>query len=487
MASLLANQTPLGMPAATFAEYEAALAAITKSGVAPSDVAALSVFTTDAPFVQMTKVVTDILAQPRPAPDKPFTKTDDFADYCVYATTIHMPDYQGGTPPFTSTGGAWTFDASGNPVVQRHEEANLFVTIPRTAMPQAGYPTVVFINTGAGGSRPIVDRGTQPATGSAAVTPGTGPAMEFARVGYAGIQVDGPLDGLRNTTDGNEDFLIFNVFNPPALRDSVRESAVEASSSSRTSWTTSRSTRATARARGEPRLDPTHLAIMGHSMGASILPSRWRSSRALHAAILSGCGSSWIDNVMYKEQPLDVLNALTLLTNYEALGLTLTDHDPVLTLFQWAAEAADSQILRAAPAPRAARRVHPPHLLMVQGIVDHYIMPPIANAFTASTGLDLVGPELDTATPEIASLIPISATFPISGRSAIAYPATANVDGKTTAVVLQAPSDGVEDGHEVLFQTEPPKYQYKCFLASLLTGTPVVLDGTGKTDDSPCP
>ena len=33
--------------------------------------------------------------------------------------------------------------------------------------------------------------------------PGSGPAREFARVGFAGVQVDGPLGGLRNTTGGD--------------------------------------------------------------------------------------------------------------------------------------------------------------------------------------------------------------------------------------------------------------------------------------------
>jgi hypothetical protein len=36
--------------------------------------------------------------------------------------------------------------------------------------------------------------------GGAAVTPGTGPALYFAREGFAGLEVDGPLGGLRNTT-----------------------------------------------------------------------------------------------------------------------------------------------------------------------------------------------------------------------------------------------------------------------------------------------
>ena len=57
---------------------------------------------------------------------------------------------------------------------------------------------------------------------------------------------------------------------------------------------------------------------------------------------------------------------------------------------------------------------------------------------------------------------------------------------KVTAVVVQHPEDGIQDGHEVVFQTEPPKHQYRCFLASFAAGkTPVVPPDAAA--DAPCP
>jgi hypothetical protein len=41
-------------------------------------------------------------------------------------------------------------------------------------------------------------------------------------------------------------------------------------------------------------------------------------------------------------------------------------------------------------------------------------------------------------------------------------------------VVTQNPGDGIEDGHEVVFQTAGPKHQYSCFLKGLIEGVPVV-------------
>ena len=64
-----------------------------------------------------------------------------------------VPEYQRGDPPYASDGGDWVFDAGGNPVLQRVEEANFVVTVPRSVMPAAGYPVVVLSRTGAGSER----------------------------------------------------------------------------------------------------------------------------------------------------------------------------------------------------------------------------------------------------------------------------------------------------------------------------------------------
>ncbi len=52
-------------------------------------------------------------------------------------------------------------------------------------------------------------------------------------------------------------------------------------------------------------------------------------------------------------------------------------------------------------------------------------------------------------------------------------------------MVVQHPGDAIEDGHEVVFQTEPPKHQYRCFLLSFAKGLPKV--PPDDTADAPCP
>ncbi len=489
MTAIARGTRPAPMAPAAFDEYTAALASLGDAGVPASDIAGLAVFTTDAPTAGLAAVRDDLLSRPPPVPDAPFHLTDTFDGFCVYATTLAMPDYQAGTEPFTDSGGDWQFDASGKPVLQRTEEANFIVSVPRAPMPANGYPLNVFIRTGGGGDRPLVDRGVQPCTGCPATTPGTGPARYFAEIGIAGASVDGPHGGLRNPTNGNEDFLIFNVSNGAALRDNIRESAVELILFAHILGGISFSASDCPGVGTSPvKFDMTKLSLMGHSMGATIAPLVLAYEPMYRAAVLSGAGASWIANILYKQQPVQLASDLELLIGYLPLHRKLVTGDPVVTLFQWAEEPADPLVYTARILREPAAGEAPRDVLMEQGIVDHYIMPHIANAMSLSLGLDLAGMPLDSSAPELAGDTPLASVLSYSGRQSIALPASGNfagAGGPVTAVVVQHPADGIEDGHEVVFQTDPPKHEYKCFLASFLGGTPSV--SNGGSADAPCP
>lgn len=488
MAALAKGKRPGDMSEATQATYEAALAEIEQDGIARADLAALAVFRTDDWAPSFLRVLADAAGRAKPA--DPLVANETFDRFCVYIGTIDMPVYQGGTPPYASGGGEWAFDAAGHPQLQRMERANVVVTVPRAPMPADGYPVVVFSRTGAGGERPLVDRGVHATAGGPATLPGTGPALDFARAGFAAISVDGPLGGLRNPDKSDEQFLIFNLSNPAAIRDNVRQSALELA------LTAQRLDALTVDASACPgvaqavHFDAKKIALFGHSMGATIAPLALAFEPRFGAAILSGEGGSWIENILYKEKPLAVRPLAELLVGYASQKRTLEMGDPALALVQWAAEAADPPVWgdRIAIALGQGRARH---VLMIQGIVDHYILPPMANASSLSFGLDLAGPELDADVAELASrFVPLGAALPLSGRKHIALPATGNVthaDGSvSTAVVVQHAGDGIEDGHEIVFQRPEPKYQYRCFLATWAkTGTPVVPEGVA-TDDL-CP
>ena len=465
---LIEGRTPAGMSEAALADYRAALDALGGSGVALDGLAALAVFRTEDPTAVFAGAVDAALALPLPALEAAPAQTELFDDYCVYEGALAMPVYQEGTPPFHDGGGAWVIDEGGAPVPQGTERARIVLTVPRATMPSAGYPTVIFSRTGGGGERPLVDRGARAVAGGDAIEPGGGPAREFARVGFAGVSIDGPHGGLRNVSGGDEQLLIFNVQNPVAMRDNIRQSALELVLAAHIVPEIALDTTDCPGAPAETRFDAGTLALMGHSMGATIAPLALAFEPRYRAALLSGAGGSWIQNIVYKESPLAVRPIAETLLGV-AGRWELHEHDPVLMLLQWAGESADPPaygrlVVRE---PIAAPR----HVLMMQGIVDTYILPPIANATSLSFGLDLAGPALDESEPRLDRFAPLRAHLPLAGREAISLPASANHAG-TTAVVTQHAEDGIEDGHEVVFQTESPKRQYRCFLEALAAGDP---------------
>jgi hypothetical protein len=207
------------------------------------------------------------------------------------------------------------------------------------------------------------------------------------------------------------------------------------------------------------------------------------------AVVMSGAGASWIENIIWKQQPLDIRPVVDLLLRYDQLDppRDVQEDDPALTLLQWSVEPADPlvytrQLLQEPPPGQSPRQV-----LMEQGIVDHYIMPPIANATSLSLGLDLAGTPLDASSAElVADGTPtLESLLQYSGRHQLTPPVAGNYASGLTAVVIQHPSDGIEDGHEMVFQTDPPKREYRCFLQTWVAGQTPILPVPGDID-GPC-
>ncbi|HJL14797.1 MAG TPA: hypothetical protein RMH99_04025 [Sandaracinaceae bacterium LLY-WYZ-13_1] len=474
-AALLAGERPDGLSDAAFEAHQRAIEGLRAAGVDDARVAATAVFRTWDPTAALRRAADQVLAEPAPTPAPDVEAHEVFDDYCVFRTTVDMPDFQAGEAPYESEGGAWAVDADGSLEVQRQAESNVWITVPRRAMPEGGFPTAVFVRTGGGGDRPLIDRGPRSEPGGMADEPGTGPAQLFARAGFAGVQVDGPLGGLRNLGGWDEQFAIFNINNPAGLRDNIRQSALElilfprilealrVDASSCPGFTAPAGD-------GEAFLDADALALMGHSMGATIAPLTAALEPRYRALLLSGAGGSWIMNVVYKEAPIHVRPAADALLRYAAQGRTVNAFDPALALLQWAGEPADPQVYarHVVDAPLAGE---PRHVLMFQGILDTYIPPPIANALSLAFPLDLAGGALDARVSDrYRSLVD---TLDLAGTARVELPAQGN-RGDVTAVVVQHEEDGIEDGHEVVFQTAGPRLQYRCFLESWRAGVPRV-------------
>jgi len=466
---LEAGVAPVGLGTAAFLEMKRALPVA-------DDAAAIAVFRTDAPRRGL-EAVRNAMAGEHPAPNAPLQQTEAWPQFCVYESTIDLPQYQAGTPPFANSGGRWVFDAHGAAVRQRYDRAGMTVTVPRAPMPPGGYPVVVFTRAGAGGDRSLVDHGYMGK--DRVMQRGSGPALEFARAGFAAISIDGPHVGLRNPAKEDEQFLIFNWDNPQTIRDNVRQSAAELT------MVPAILDALTLDGSGcglpaEVRFDGSKLAVFGHSMGATIAPLAMAFEPRLKAAILSGSGGSFIANLLYKQKPFPVRPLAELMLGYSVRLYSLSEGDPALSMVQWALEPAD---------PPVYGRLAKGHVLMLQGVVDHYILPPMANAQSLALGLDLAGDELDTKDERLKPFAPFRDVAAFSGRTVRSFPVAGNVkraDGSAvTAAVVQNPGDALQDGHEIVFQTAGPKYQYRCFLSSFASGMPRVVAPVDSTEVCP--
>jgi len=473
----LASGADAGLSPGAASAYRAALQSLQRALVPTADIAGLAVFRTGDPVGELRAFLDDARARPLPAPTGPLLRTDVFPGYCVYQGTVRMPSYQQGELPFGTTGGGWSLTAEGRPRFARDEESRVVVTIPRRRATAPGaLPAVLFVRTGGGGDRPLVDRGVRTVAGVSPTQPGTGPAMEFARVGWAGVSWDGPHGGPRNVSMGDEQFLMFNVANPTALRDNVRQSALEAArmfdvaSALRVDVSDCPGAMAADGSTTE-QVSPT--VLMGHSMGATIAPLALAVEPRFRAAILSGAGGSYIANVIHKLRPLAVAPLARVLVGYSGSGRNFREDDPALALMQWALESSDPQVYgrHVIDEPFSG---DPRSVLVIQGITDHYILPPIANAVTLSMGLDLAGAALDQSTAELRAFTSLVDLLPLRSASVRPFPVSANRRG-ATAVVVQLPGDDLEDGHEAAFQTAEPKRLYRCFLQSLAAGRPEIV------------
>ena len=273
---IIRGETPDGMSASAFERHRSALEALAELGVSSSELAGLAVFTTDDPMRDLLAVRSAMLAAPLPKPVAAFAPKEVFDELCVYESQLELPEYQAGTPPFQEDGGEWEFAADGTPIAHGEEQARIVVTMPRQSMPAAGFPVVIFSRTGGGGDRPLVDRGVQAGTRRTGARARHGPCApvrarrlgrrERRRPARRPAQHDrrrrAVPDVQRDATPARCGTTCDNLRPRSRSRPTCSTKiSIDASALSRS------------RRGGAPaKLDSGTLALMGHSMGATIAP-----------------------------------------------------------------------------------------------------------------------------------------------------------------------------------------------------------------------
>jgi len=482
LAAALSDAAPEGdLGAQVGADFAPLRVWLAEQGIDVGSVVGATVYRTGDETSELYRLAAWAASEPAPSPTEAPTKILEMPEYCAYMGAWEPAQYQDGTPPFSSAGGVLQLDASGAPVEQRRERAPFVVAMPKGAMPADGFPLLFYVNGTGGLARQVIDRGV--ATVDAPPPEGTGPAQVAAMHGYGASGMSGVLTPER-LADASGGYLVYNFFNPVAMRDNFRQTILEhilfrkLVLSLRIDPSSCPGADASAATDGMLRFDPSHRVVMGQSLGSYLTGMLATLDPGYEGAILTGAGGSWVDFPFGARDPdLSVITRIV-------LGLRVSDpldhFHPGIALFDLAIGPAQNlhyvdDILRH-PRPGAT----PPHVLVIEGDDDDNISTDLQRALNAAIGTDLVGP--DTGAERIEPWILLA------GNQVLTPPVSLNrmtPAGPRTAGVVRYLPDVDDGGHYVTFQLEGPKHQYGCFLETLYrTGTPVI-PAPGAVD-APC-
>jgi hypothetical protein len=486
LASLAAGTDPGGAWGTRALEVYAPLFETLDSiGVARTEVAAATVFTTGdvvADLHALSTAVTDAVDVEIEGLRVDPVDGAGHERYCELTGTVSLPQYQRGTPPFSSEG---LFEiAGGLPVEQRREVAPVVLAIPKREMPSSGFPLMMYFHGSGGVAAQVVDRGPRSEGGTAA--PGTGPAHVIAEHGFASFGAALPLSPDRLPGASSIEYL--NFANLAAFRDTFRQGVIEQRLLLDALLAMELPPAALAGCDGATlpagatsfRFDPAHVAAIGQSMGGMYTNLIGAVDPRLEALVPTGAGGFWSDFIT---ETMLVPGIVTLVSSMIGIAPENLSHvHPVLHLLQIAWESAEPMVF----VPRLSRRpleglpsrpVYEP-----VGLGDSFFPPAIydsmALAYRHEQAGEIVWPSMQEALAQ-------------DGRDGLAtYPVSENLVSARgepyTGVVVQYAGDGFSDPHDIFMQLEAVRYQWGCFLKSRLeTGRAVV--PAPATLGTPCP
>lgn len=442
--------------AGDFAEAYAPLAAkLPELGLSAADLAAATVFTTgDAPatLFEMSEAV-------RAEHDAGFgpwvVDPDDGADhprFCELHGTLNAPDFMTGQPPYNSDGIFEIVD--GVPQAQGVVAVPIVLTLPKQAMPEGGYPLVIYLHGSGGLSTQGVDRGRVPGPDQPAAK-GEGPAHVLAAEGFATISAALPLNPERGGTNG---FAYLNFQNLRMFRNVFRQGVLEqrllidALSELVIDAETVAACAGLDHQESDPgfRVQTERVFAMGQSMGGQYTNLLGAVEPRIRAVVPTGAGGYWSWFILFT----DLLPAEPLLRNVLGAGGALNEMHPGMHLLALAWEPVEPFVYM----PRLSRDPLPDHprrdIYEPVGRGDVYFKERVFDAAALAYGTVQAGEEVwDSMQPVLA----------LDDRDGfLEYPITENRDGYT-AVVVQYPDDGILSGHDIFQQLDAVKQQYATF------------------------
>lgn len=447
-------------------------------GVDDKKVAAATVFTTgdvvadnaalgDKVLAAHQPAISDLVLEPDPENKRP--------SMCHLRGKIVMPQFQKGTAPF-DTEGLFEIGSGGTPVKQRDETLDVSIAVPRTAMPEAGYPLVVYIHGSGGISRQFVDGGGHDEGDGISTWPGVVlTERDFAVAGTAM-----PISPER--VPGAADYAYVNPDNFIALRDTFRQGMVEtrllASALERLRIPASTLTGCpSAQTTGEIKFAPD-LHIQGQSMGGMYTNMVAPTDPRFKVVVPTGAGGHWLYFLIETNY---IENAAGLLAVVLRTSERLTFMHPAMQIGATAIEAADPIV----SANRLAKRPLPGHparsVYAPQGLGDSYFTTDVYDAMSIGYGSPRAGDDVWPSMREVQKLVGLDAVASYPVKSNL----TSESGSKYTGVVVQY-ADPLFAPHQIYRRLPAVQHQYGCFHQSFRKTGIAVLPAPGATRDAPC-
>jgi hypothetical protein len=436
-----------------------AVTALGSAGVAVSDIAHLSVFTTSDPVGETILVADHLRQNVDPPTFAGAWVVVDHPEFVEYENTFGpSPSYQVGEAPYRSIDDGGQFNiVDGVPQVVRNEDLRFSLAVPRCDMPASGYPIVLFAH-GTGGSWKSYING--------------GYAATLADKCIATMGVDQIFHGTRTGAPENDldiGLVFFNFQNVLAARTNGRQSAIDEVQRARLFTEGAATIPAATSHTGEIiRFDPDRVMFLGHSQGGLNGPMYLAVDDSALGGVLSGSGSVIQITLLEKTEPAPSIPDLT---RSILLGLTPEEYGeydvfhPALSLAQTLIDPVDpinyAHLLTREP--RAG--FTPKSVLMTEGIApdgtgDNFSPPKGIEAQAIAMGLPLQLPatrpyeQLEYGAPSAVTIPPEGLRGNLGG-------------GAASGVLAQWEPPAGEDGHFVIFDVPQARAQVAEFLAQL--------------------
>ena len=402
---------------------------------------------------------------------------------CVLSATVRYPQFQRGLPPF-NTEGLFEKGPDGVPVKQRDLDAPVVVTIPKTAMPAAGYPLVLYFHGSGGASADLLDDGPTLVKGGEPVR-GRGPAWVHALSGIAAAGSALPVNPERLPKASETEYL--NLGNPAAMRDTFRQGIVEQRlfldallklqiAPEVLQGCSGATLPASAAAF---RFDPARVIAQGQSMGGMYTNLVSASDARIKLSIPTGAGGFWTYFILVTSLYPTAGELLALLLG---TGPGLTSLHPVLHLLETGWEPNDPMVSM----PRLARRPLPGHpirpIYEPVGKDDRYFSTVLYDAVALAYGHQQSGANVWPTMQDALSLDSLSGLLPYP----VANNRTSANGAAYTGVVVQYQGDGIADPHSIYRQLDAVKRQYRCFASTFLSTGIATVVAPGPPDAA-CP